>query len=50
MENELLLQLNEWHEKDEFNNIIDRIKLFSPEELSFDLIGHLARAYNNIEE
>ena len=49
MERELLEQLNSWHEQDEFSLIIERIEHIPESERDYDLIGQLARAYNNTE-
>lgn len=45
MEQKLLEQLNLWHEKDDYQKIIDTIETM--EEHDYDSICHLARAYNN---
>lgn len=50
MDDQLLKQLNHWHEVDEFTKIIEAINLIPASELNFELTGQLARAYNNIEE
>ncbi|MEK3923795.1 SMI1/KNR4 family protein [Paenibacillus sp. FSL K6-2393] len=47
MERELLEQINLWHEQDQFNLIIKRIERIPVSERDYDLIGQLARAYNN---
>ena len=45
---ELLSQINEWHEKDEHQKIIDAIEALPLEEWDYELTGLLARAYNNV--
>ncbi|MEO2210715.1 SMI1/KNR4 family protein [Paenibacillus amylolyticus] len=47
MERELLEQINLWHEQDQFSLIIERIERIPVSERDYDLIGQLARAYNN---
>lgn len=47
MERELLEQLNNWHEQDQFGLIIERIQQIPESERDYELIGQLARAYNN---
>lgn len=47
MERELLEQINLWHEQDQFRLIIERIERIPVSERDYDLIGQLARAYNN---
>ncbi|MDN8592851.1 SMI1/KNR4 family protein [Paenibacillus sp. 11B] len=47
MANELLEQLNKWHEQDEFGLIIERIQDIPEVDRDYELIGQLARAYNN---
>ncbi|WKL04906.1 hypothetical protein Q0F98_19985 [Paenibacillus amylolyticus] len=47
MERELLEQINLWHEQDQFGLIIERIERIPVSERDYDLIGQLARAYNN---
>jgi tetratricopeptide (TPR) repeat protein len=49
MEQELLKQLNRWHEEDEYNRIIARIEEIPVQERDYDAINHLARAFNNAE-
>ncbi|MGF9700308.1 SMI1/KNR4 family protein [Paenibacillus sp. MABNR03] len=47
MEQELLDQLNSWHEQDQFGLIVERIEQIPVSDRDYDLTGHLARAYNN---
>lgn len=47
MERELLEQINLWHEQDQFSLIIEHIERIPVSERDYDLIGQLARAYNN---
>lgn len=47
MEKELMEQLNLWHEQDQFSLIIERIESIPASERDYNLIGQLARAYNN---
>ncbi|PQP83654.1 SMI1/KNR4 family protein [Paenibacillus sp. PCH8] len=49
MQRDLLEQLNLWHEQDEFGLIIERIDDIPVSERDYNLIGQLARAYNNME-
>ncbi|NMO94343.1 SMI1/KNR4 family protein [Paenibacillus lemnae] len=49
MREELLTQLEEWHEEDEFEEIVDAITNIPAEERDYELISHLGRAYNNLE-
>lgn len=49
MREELLEQLEEWHEQDEFEEIVDAITAIDVEERDYELIGHLGRALNNLE-
>nr|WP_154894465.1 SMI1/KNR4 family protein [Paenibacillus xylanexedens] len=49
MRDELLEQLEEWHEQDEFEEIVDAITAIDVEERDYELIGHLGRALNNLE-
>ncbi|WP_289661934.1 immunity 51 family protein [Flavobacterium panacagri] len=43
----LIAQLNEWYELDEHNQIIHTLEGMPEKELTFELKGHLGRAYNN---
>lgn len=47
MEQQLLIQLQNWHEDDEYQQIIDTIEALPEDEQDVELIGQLARAYNN---
>lgn len=47
-EERLAGQLQEWHEKDEFEKIIETIEGLPEEEQTAELISLLARAYNNL--
>lgn len=42
--------LEQWHEEDQFQKIIDTIHDLPEEELDYDLKSHLARALNNNDE
>lgn len=46
---ELLAQLHDWHDNDEYARIIERIQQIPVHERSYGLISQLARAYNNDE-
>ena len=48
MEEELLRRLQRWHEDDEYQKIIDTIEAIPRDQWDYDLVGHLARAYNNV--
>ena len=50
MGSKLLKQLQEWHEQDEYQKIVDAIKAIPKEKWDYDMISHLARAYNNLEK
>lgn len=49
MREDLLAQLEEWHEEDEYEQIVDAILEIPETERDYELIGHLGRAYNNLE-
>ncbi|MDZ4910394.1 cell wall assembly protein, partial [Clostridium perfringens] len=49
MSEELLEQLEEWHEEDEFEEIVDAIMEIPEDERDYELISHLGRALNNLE-
>ncbi|CAM3600025.1 MULTISPECIES: SMI1/KNR4 family protein [Paenibacillus] len=49
MREELLEQLEEWHEEDEFEAIVDAITEIPEEERDYVLTSHLGRALNNLE-
>jgi len=48
MEQKLIDQLNEWHEVDEHQQIVDSILAIPSEEQDYQSISMLARAYNNL--
>ncbi len=48
MEQKLINQLNEWHEVDEHQRIVDTLLAIPEEERDDELISILARAYNNL--
>ncbi|MGR6899173.1 SMI1/KNR4 family protein [Rummeliibacillus sp. BSL5] len=48
MKQNLIDQLNEWHESDEHQRIIDSLLTISDEEQDYDSISLLARAYTNM--
>lgn len=45
---ELLEQLNQWHEDDEFQKIVDTLLEIPEEGRNYDLTGQLVRALNNL--
>ena len=47
---ELLQQINEWHETDEHQKIIDAIEALPCEKRDYELTCLLARAYNNVSD
>ncbi|MGZ9586518.1 DUF4261 domain-containing protein [Paenibacillus marinisediminis] len=49
MEKDLLEQLNLWHEDDEFEKIVGKIADIPVQDRDYDIVGHLARALNNLE-
>ncbi|MCZ4150363.1 cell wall assembly protein, partial [Escherichia coli] len=49
MKDELLEQLEAWHEQDEFEEIVDAITEIKKEERDYALVSHLGRALNNLE-
>lgn len=49
MRDDLLEQLDTWHEEDEFEEIVDAIMEIPEEERDYVLISHLGRALNNLE-
>ncbi|MCU0436500.1 MAG: immunity 51 family protein [Raineya sp.] len=49
MEN-LIKQLTQWHENEEYEKIIEKIKSLPEQNLGYELLSHLGRAYNNIEK
>lgn len=48
MNDELRKQIDEWHEADQHQEIIDALEKISAAELDFETVGLLARAYNNV--
>ncbi|MFC3747330.1 SMI1/KNR4 family protein [Paenibacillus sp. GCM10012306] len=50
MSDELLEQLETWHEEDEFQEIVDAITEIPEEERDYELTSHLGRALNNLGE
>ena len=44
----LIKKLNYWHEEDAYDKIIDRILKIPESDRNYDIISHLARAYNNM--
>ncbi|MBB4825908.1 tetratricopeptide (TPR) repeat protein [Sporosarcina luteola] len=44
----LLEQLNKWHEADDHQHIVDTLSAIPEEERDYEVITHLARAYNNL--
>ncbi|MGP0585685.1 SMI1/KNR4 family protein [Paenibacillus timonensis] len=49
MREELLEQLQTWHEEDEFEQIVQAIMDVPAEERDYELVSHLGRALNNLE-
>lgn len=49
MRDDLLEQLDTWHEEDQFEEIVDAIMEIPAEERDYVLISHLGRALNNLE-
>ncbi|MFC3799497.1 Imm51 family immunity protein [Cohnella sp. GCM10012308] len=49
MDKDLIEQLDAWHRKSSYGNIVDRIEQIPPEERDYALTSHLARAYNNLD-
>lgn len=49
MREDLLPQLDEWHEEDEFNEIVNAIMEVPAQERDYVLVSHLGRAMNNLE-
>ncbi|MNP44890.1 Tetratricopeptide repeat protein [compost metagenome] len=45
---ELIAQLDAWHEEDEFQQIVDEINLIPTSFIDDELAVHLGRAYNNL--
>ncbi len=48
MTDDLLAQLDVWHEEDEFQEIVDAITEIPPEDRDYVLTSHLGRALNNL--
>ncbi|CAM4519048.1 cell wall assembly/cell proliferation coordinating protein [Paenibacillus macerans] len=46
---DLLAQLETWHEEDEFENIVNAITEIPAEDRNYELVSHLGRALNNLE-
>ncbi|MGG3452720.1 SMI1/KNR4 family protein [Paenibacillus rhizolycopersici] len=49
MREELLEQLQTWHEEDEYEQIVQAIMDVPAEERDYELVNHLGRALNNLE-
>lgn len=49
MENNLVEKLNILHKEGKHQEIIDKIEALSSEEMNSEIIGILARAYNNVD-
>lgn len=49
MREELLEQLQTWHEEDEYEQIVQAVMDVPAEERDYELISHLGRALNNLE-
>lgn len=50
MRQELLKQLQDWHQQSKYKRIIEAIQELNNEEVDYELKGHLARAYNNADQ
>ena len=48
MNKDIKKQIEEWHESDRHHEIIDALERIPAEDRDYDIIGSLARAYNNI--
>ena len=48
MEQEQLRQLQEWHEAEEYQKVVDAIRAIPEEERGYELTSLLARAFNNL--
>ncbi|WP_342512340.1 SMI1/KNR4 family protein [Sporosarcina sp. FSL K6-1522] len=48
MKKNLIDQLNEWHELDEHQRIVDSLSAIPTEARDYETISHLARAHNNL--
>ncbi|MGG6313673.1 SMI1/KNR4 family protein [Paenibacillus macerans] len=49
MREELLEQLETWHEEDEYEQIVQAVMDVPAEERDYELVSHLGRALNNLE-
>ena len=49
LENNIIEVLNNLHKDEKHQEIIDKIEAFSSEEMNLEIIGILARAYNNVD-
>lgn len=49
MRDDLLAQLDLWHEEDEFEEIVDAVLEIPEADRDYELISHLGRALNNLE-
>lgn len=49
MRDELLSQLEEWHEEDHFEQIVNCIRDIPVADRDYELVNHLGRALNNLE-
>ena len=49
MENNIIEVLNNLHKDEKHQEIIDKIEAFPSEEMNLEIIGILARAYNNVD-
>ncbi len=50
MEEDIRKQINEWHDADRHQEIIDALESIPEAERDFETIGLLARAYNNLDD
>ena len=48
MDQALIEQLNQWHEEDEHQRIVDSLLAIPEEEREYEVVSRLARAYNNL--
>ncbi|RRJ62736.1 SMI1/KNR4 family protein [Paenibacillus oralis] len=49
MREDLLAQLETWHEEDKFENIVNAITEIPAEDRDYELVSHLGRALNNLK-
>ncbi|RUT31885.1 glucan biosynthesis protein [Paenibacillus zeisoli] len=49
MDQNLIKQLNQWHEEDKHQQIVDTLQAIPEEERDYEVVSRLARAYNNLE-